>query len=80
VPRLHQENSHCLSAITAWFTLRAYGRDGHRDMAHCQLYGELLEELEMPTETAGYRETAGRQSHTYVNMFHWLASRAATPE
>ncbi|MFF0458801.1 iron-containing redox enzyme family protein [Streptomyces mexicanus] len=53
---------------------------GNDDMAHSQLYRNLLAELGMPTEVADYRETVGQPSHAYVNMFHWLASRATTPE
>ncbi|MEU2874898.1 iron-containing redox enzyme family protein [Streptomyces sp. NPDC007070] len=53
---------------------------GNDAMAHAQLYRDLLTELGMPTEVADYRATTGQQSHAYVNMFHWLASRAATPE
>ncbi|WP_031507146.1 iron-containing redox enzyme family protein [Streptomyces megasporus] len=52
---------------------------GNDDMAHSELYRELLRELGMPTEVADYRGSS-QQSHAYVNMFHWLASRAPSPE
>ncbi|MFE2923612.1 iron-containing redox enzyme family protein [Streptomyces goshikiensis] len=53
---------------------------GNDDMAHSELYRELLRELEMPTDAEAYREGYSPQSHAYVNMFHWLASRAPSPE
>ncbi|MBW1600717.1 iron-containing redox enzyme family protein [Streptomyces sp. JJ66] len=53
---------------------------GNDDQAHSELYRELLRELDMPTEVEDYRTGSSPQSHAYVNMFHWLASRAPTPE
>ncbi|MER7769841.1 iron-containing redox enzyme family protein [Kitasatospora sp. NPDC096140] len=53
---------------------------GNDDQAHSELYRELLRELDLPTEVEAYRAGSSPQSHAYVNMFHWLASRADTPE
>jgi heme oxygenase-like protein len=53
---------------------------GNEAMAHSQLYRELLEELDMPTNLAAYFGVVSQQSFAYVNMFHWLARRAPTVE
>ncbi|GLZ75946.1 hypothetical protein Afil01_07530 [Actinorhabdospora filicis] len=53
---------------------------GNVQRAHSQLYRDLLTELEMPTELDGYVDEAEPEVLAYVNLFHWLASRAPQPE
>ncbi|WP_159944072.1 MULTISPECIES: iron-containing redox enzyme family protein [unclassified Nocardiopsis] len=53
---------------------------GNDEQAHSHLYRELLTELGMPLDLGYYVERACPEALAYVNMFHWLASRAPSPE
>lgn len=53
---------------------------GNDEKSHSQLYRDLLTELGMTTDLDAYLEGTGAESYAYVNMFHWLATRASTPE
>ncbi|MEI7030262.1 iron-containing redox enzyme family protein [Streptomyces pratensis] len=53
---------------------------GNEEKAHSQLYRDLLGELGMSTELDDYLEVTSPQGYAYVNMFHWLASRATSPQ
>lgn len=53
---------------------------GNVARAHSQLYRDLLTELGMPIEVDGYVDEAEPEVLAYVNLFHWLASRAPSPE
>jgi hypothetical protein len=53
---------------------------GNDEQEHAALYRKLVTELGMPTDLDYYVERAGEQSFAYVNLFHWLASRAPAPE
>ncbi|MET9439393.1 iron-containing redox enzyme family protein [Streptomyces sp. NPDC006610] len=53
---------------------------GNDDKSHSQLYRNLLEELGMSTDVEDYLDVTGPESYAYVNMFHWLASRAPSPQ
>ncbi|OKI94025.1 hypothetical protein AMK10_16865 [Streptomyces sp. CB02058] len=52
---------------------------GNEAQAHSQLYRDLLTELDMPTDMNSYLDI-GPESYSYVNLFHWLANRAESPE
>ncbi|MCJ1681501.1 iron-containing redox enzyme family protein [Streptomyces sp. APSN-46.1] len=53
---------------------------GNDEKSHSQLYRDLLDELEMSTELDSYLDGTSPESYAYVNMFHWLASRAGSPQ
>ncbi|MDX3373569.1 iron-containing redox enzyme family protein [Streptomyces sp. ME02-6991-2A] len=53
---------------------------GNEEKAHSQLYRDLLDELGMSLELDDYLEVTSPQGYAYVNMFHWLASRAVSPQ
>jgi hypothetical protein len=53
---------------------------GNDEKSHSQLYRDLLDELGMTTELDGYLEGTSPECYAYVNMFHWLASRASSPQ
>jgi hypothetical protein len=53
---------------------------GNDDKSHSQLYRNLLRELGMSTDVDDYLDVTGPESYAYVNMFHWLASRAPSPQ
>lgn len=53
---------------------------GNDAQAHSQLYRDLLTELDMPVNVDHYVERACPEALAYVNMFHWLADRAPSPE
>ncbi len=53
---------------------------GNEDQAHSQLYRDLLSELGMPVDLDAYVDGTGAAGLAYVNLFHWLAARAETPE
>ncbi|WP_432249541.1 iron-containing redox enzyme family protein [Streptomyces sanyensis] len=53
---------------------------GNEDKAHSQLYRDLLAELGMSLELDDYLDTTSAEGFAYVNMFHWLAGRAASPQ
>ncbi|MEU2243576.1 iron-containing redox enzyme family protein [Streptomyces sp. NPDC018338] len=53
---------------------------GNDEKAHSQLYRDLLTELGMSTRLDDYLDTTSPECYAYVNMFHWLASRAPSPQ
>ncbi|MER8182935.1 iron-containing redox enzyme family protein [Kitasatospora sp. NPDC094015] len=53
---------------------------GNEDQAHSQLYRDLLTELGMSLELDDYVDDTGAANLAYVNLFHWLAARAESPE
>ncbi|MFJ1703342.1 iron-containing redox enzyme family protein [Kitasatospora sp. NPDC088346] len=53
---------------------------GNEDQAHSQLYRDLLTELGMSVELDDYIDGTGAAGLAYVNLFHWLAARAESPE
>jgi hypothetical protein len=53
---------------------------GNDEKTHSQLYRDLLRELDMSTDLDSYLDVTGPESYAYVNMFHWLASRAPSPQ
>ncbi|MCT2594718.1 iron-containing redox enzyme family protein [Streptomyces sp. N2-109] len=53
---------------------------GNDDKSHSQLYRDLLTELGMTTDLEAYLDVTAPENYAYVNMFHWLASRAPEPE
>lgn len=53
---------------------------GNEEQAHSQLYRDLLTELGMSVELENYIDTTVAECLCYVNLFHWLAARAETPE
>jgi len=53
---------------------------GNDEQEHSALYTKLVTELGMPTELDWYVDRAAPSSFAYVNLFHWLASRAPAVE
>ncbi|MER7949994.1 iron-containing redox enzyme family protein [Streptomyces sp. NPDC096079] len=53
---------------------------GNEEKAHSQLYRDLLTELGMSLELDDYLDDTSPECYAYVNMFHWLASRASSPQ
>ncbi|MEU5916476.1 iron-containing redox enzyme family protein [Streptomyces sp. NPDC004288] len=53
---------------------------GNEEKAHSQLYRDLLTELGMSLELDDYLDDTSPECYAYVNMFHWLASRAPSPQ
>ncbi|MFF9853231.1 iron-containing redox enzyme family protein [Streptomyces litmocidini] len=53
---------------------------GNEEKAHSQLYRNLLTELGMSLELDDYLDETTPECYAYVNMFHWLASRASSPQ
>ncbi|MGW8764548.1 iron-containing redox enzyme family protein [Streptomyces sp. NPDC055815] len=53
---------------------------GNEEQAHSQLYRDLLTELGMSLELDDYLDDTSPECYAYVNMFHWLASRAPSPQ
>ncbi|MER6096211.1 iron-containing redox enzyme family protein [Streptomyces sp. NPDC001728] len=53
---------------------------GNEEKAHSQLYRDLLTELDMSLDLDDYLDETTPECFAYVNMFHWLASRASSPQ
>ncbi|MFE0646238.1 iron-containing redox enzyme family protein [Streptomyces sp. NPDC058877] len=53
---------------------------GNEEKAHSQLYRDLLTELGMSLRLDDYLDETSPECYAYVNMFHWLASRAPSPQ
>ena len=53
---------------------------GNVNQAHNQLYRDLLTELGMSTDLDDYLDDTLPEVFAYVDLFHWLASRAPDPE
>ncbi|WP_204366981.1 iron-containing redox enzyme family protein [Nocardiopsis chromatogenes] len=53
---------------------------GSEEKAHSRLYRDLLTGLGMTLDLEHYVQRAAPESLAYVNLFHWLASRAPEPE
>jgi Iron-containing redox enzyme len=53
---------------------------GNVDRVHFGLYKELLTELGLPTDLAGYLPGALPEVYAYVDLFYWLAARAPRPD
>ncbi|MFI8916898.1 iron-containing redox enzyme family protein [Streptomyces sp. NPDC053513] len=53
---------------------------GNEEKAHSQLYRDLLSEFGMSLELDDYLDETTPECYAYVNMFHWLASRASSPQ
>ncbi|MFI8767261.1 iron-containing redox enzyme family protein [Streptomyces sp. R-07] len=53
---------------------------GNEEKAHSQLYRDLLTEFGMSLELDDYLDETTPECYAYVNMFHWLASRASSPQ
>ncbi|MGI5450684.1 iron-containing redox enzyme family protein [Streptomyces sp. CA-243310] len=53
---------------------------GNDEKSHSQLYRDLLDELDLSTDLDSYLHDTSPESYAYVNMFHWLASRAPSPQ
>ncbi|WP_306326363.1 iron-containing redox enzyme family protein [Streptomyces venezuelae] len=53
---------------------------GNEEKAHSQLYRDLLTELGMSLRLDDYLDETAPECFAYVNMFHWLASRAPSPQ
>lgn len=53
---------------------------GNDEKAHSQLYRDLLTELGMSLRLDDYLDGTSPECFAYVNMFHWLASRAPSPQ
>ncbi|MFF3606271.1 iron-containing redox enzyme family protein [Streptomyces sp. NPDC002463] len=53
---------------------------GNEEKAHSQLYRDLLTEFDMSLELDDYLDETTPECYAYVNMFHWLASRASSPQ
>ncbi|MDV9189427.1 iron-containing redox enzyme family protein [Streptomyces sp. SR27] len=53
---------------------------GNEEKAHSQLYRDLLTELGMSLDLDDYLDETTPECFAYVNMFHWLASRASSPQ
>ncbi|MFJ9433067.1 iron-containing redox enzyme family protein [Streptomyces sp. NPDC101490] len=53
---------------------------GNEEKAHSQLYRDLLTELDLSLRLDDYLDETTPECFAYVNMFHWLASRAPSPQ
>lgn len=53
---------------------------GNEEKAHSQLYRDLLTELGLSLRLDDYLDETVPECFAYVNMFHWLASRAPSPQ
>nr|WP_223182884.1 MULTISPECIES: iron-containing redox enzyme family protein [unclassified Streptomyces] len=53
---------------------------GNEEKAHSQLYRDLLTELGLSLRLDDYLDETTPECFAYVNMFHWLASRASSPQ
>jgi hypothetical protein len=53
---------------------------GNLQRAHSELYTELLDELDLPTDIASHLENVSHETLAFVNCFYWLASRAPDVE
>ncbi|MFC7923616.1 iron-containing redox enzyme family protein [Streptomyces cinereoruber] len=53
---------------------------GNEEKAHSQLYRDLLTELGLSLRLEDYLDETVPECYAYVNMFHWLASRASSPQ
>ncbi|MFJ7149066.1 iron-containing redox enzyme family protein [Streptomyces sp. NPDC100445] len=53
---------------------------GNEAREHARLYEHLAEELGLSTDPFHHAARACEETLAYVNLFHWLASRAPTPD
>ncbi|MGK4585047.1 iron-containing redox enzyme family protein [Kitasatospora sp. HPMI-4] len=53
---------------------------GNEAQEHARLYQRLMSELGLPTDPFQHAARACEETLAYVNLFHWLASRAPTPD
>jgi hypothetical protein len=53
---------------------------GNEGQEHARLYEQLMVELGMSTDPFHHAARACEETLAYVNLFHWLASRAPTPD
>jgi Iron-containing redox enzyme len=53
---------------------------GNDDQEHAQLYTKLVTELGMPTDLEYFVGLTQDECFAYVNLFHWFADRAPSPE
>ncbi|MGV9245430.1 iron-containing redox enzyme family protein [Streptomyces sp. NPDC003710] len=53
---------------------------GNEAREHARLYEQLMVELGLSTDPFHHAARACEETLAYVNLFHWLASRAPTPD